>query len=182
MTRPVTYGALRSALERGSAAPRAVLFALVLCAGTPAPAAASLRATLNNVERLIDQWQIQEAAALLAPLLHSASNHPRVLQLQGEILINQGEYRKAHDTLKQAVRASRSSLPLKALRDLAGSTADTVKGHVKHVSQGGHFEIWTTRGKDELLVPFAGLALLVHVLRNRVASRTAAGNDYSGSR
>lgn len=132
---------------------------LTLLSPGSAASATPFRSTLGQVEHLIDQWRIEEAAAMLAPLLRSSPRHPKVLQLRGEILINQGKYRQAHDLLKGAIRGSRTSLPLKALRDLAGSTADMVKGYTSHRSPGGHFEIWTGKGKDELLVPFAAETL-----------------------
>jgi len=138
----------------------AFLAALLGIAQLSLPAvAASLRAQLTQVERLLDQWRIDDAAKALAPLVRSAPKHPLVLQLQGEVLFQRGEYKRAHELLREAVRHNRASLPLKGLRDLVGSTQEVVKGFVKHRSPSGEFEIWTARGKDEILVTFASETL-----------------------
>lgn len=138
----------------------AFLAALLGIAQLSLPAvAASLRAQLTQVERLLDQWRIDDAAKALATLVRSAPKHPLVLQLQGEVLFQRGEYKRAHELLREAVRHNRASLPLKGLRDLVGSTQEVVKGFVKHRSPSGEFEIWTARGKDEILVTFASETL-----------------------
>lgn len=134
---------------------------VTLAAPLPPPAhgAGRARGRLAQVERLIDQWRIREAEALLAPLLRDAPESSRVLQLQGEILLHRGDYDGAVKVLTRAARGRGGAGPLRALRDLVASTAETVKGYVKHRSSGGNFEIWTPPGKDELLAPFAAETL-----------------------
>jgi Flp pilus assembly protein TadD len=131
----------------------------ILAAAPCAWGAPPIRARVAQVERRLDQWRVAEAERLLVPLLRSHGRHPRVLQVHGELLLNQGRYSEAHKVLKQAVRRNRTSAALKALRDLAGSTAEATKSFIRHRSTGGHFEIWTSPGKDRLLATFAAETL-----------------------
>ena len=130
-----------------------------LAAAAPAGASPPPPSRLFHVAHLLDQWRVDEAERALRPLRRTHGRHPRVLQLEGELMLYQGRYAEAHERLRQAVRANRTSAPLKRLRDLAGATAETTRGFTRHLSAGGNFEIWTPRGKDELLAPFAAETL-----------------------
>ncbi len=120
---------------------------------------ASVRRQLNQVEKLLVEEQVEAADKLLAAAARLAPDQPRVLQLQAEVRFLKGEYESAAALAREAVRRSRTSLRAKALRNLASSTAEAVKGFVEHRSSGGHFRIFTPRGDEELLATFAGETL-----------------------
>jgi tetratricopeptide (TPR) repeat protein len=141
----------------------------IVAAAAPALGTPTVRARVAQVERRLDQWRVADAERLLVPLLASHGRHPRVLQVHGELLLHLGRYAEAYKVLKQAVRRNRTSAALKALRDLAHSTAETTKRYVRNRSPGGHFEIWTSPGRDRLLATFAAETL--------EATRTALERD-----
>jgi len=148
--------------------------ALALLLGAAAGAAAApppSRAQLIMIEQQLDRWQLPPAEADLDRLARSFPDDPRVLQLRGRALFYRGQYDRALPLLKQAVRGNRTSARLKYWRDLVGSTAEVVKGYTERRSAGGHFSVWTSRGKDELLAHFAGETL--------EAIRTAMGQDLA---
>jgi tetratricopeptide (TPR) repeat protein len=120
------------------------------------------RKQLANVERLLGQEQVAEAARLLAPLAvgaGAAAESPRALQLRAEILFLQGDYPRALEVAREAVRRAPAAGRARVLRGLITATAEAVKGYVALRSREGHFQIWTSPGKDELLAPFVGETL-----------------------
>jgi Flp pilus assembly protein TadD len=126
----------------------------------PGTAAANpARRQVQQIERALAASRTEEAAGLLGPLIKAAPDHPRLLSLQAELLFLQGEYRRALEVAREAVRRNRTSSRARALRNLIAATAEAVKGLVPHRSPGGHFVIHTPRGKDEVLAPFAGRTL-----------------------
>ncbi|MCC6748644.1 MAG: hypothetical protein IT371_13370 [Deltaproteobacteria bacterium] len=121
-----------------------------------APAATTVAARAQEVDRLLGEWRIEEAAALTHRLGAIAPGHPRVLAASGAVLFHQGQYDAALALLRAAERGQRGlAARFRPLTELVRSTAEAVKGFVEKKSPSGHFRIRTARGKDELLVPFA---------------------------
>jgi tetratricopeptide (TPR) repeat protein len=118
-----------------------------------------LRRQLNQVERLLVEEQVEAADRLLAAAARAAPDHARVLQLQAELRFLRGDYAEGTRLAREAVRRNRSSLRAKALRNLIAATAEAVKGYVEHRSASGKFRIFTSPGRDQILVPFAGETL-----------------------
>lgn len=141
---------------------------MLLVASTALAAPAS-RDQLAGVEQLIDSWLLPPAEAGLKQLERDHADDPRVLLLRARLHFYRGRYKEAGLLLKRAVRSNRTNSQLKYWRDLVEATAATTKGYVHHNSAGGHFQIWTARGKDELLARFTGDTL--------EAIRKALGQD-----
>ena len=155
-----TWSARIQARRRDGVSLAPLLLVLTLLLNVPGRGhAAPLRQQMQQVAQLLEQWREQEAARALAPLARSRPGHPQVLLLQGELLFRQGDYGASLRVLKEAARLDPASPQIKAVHDLVASTQSMVKDHAVHLSSGRHFRIWTARGADELLVPFAGETL-----------------------
>lgn len=135
------------------------IFCVLQVSGAAPAAALSFKARIAKVEQALLQWRVAEAEKALEPLARAAPNHPRILYLRGEILFLDGKYDEALKVLRAVVKKKRSSLQLKAQRDLVVATAAVVASYKEHRSEGGHFRIFTSKGRDELLAPFAAETL-----------------------
>lgn len=137
-----------------------MLYAGIVFYANEAKGIPGLRKHLNQIERLIAEWQITEARQWLQPLLQGAVDNPRVLQLHAEVLFLEGKYQEALIFVHEALQSSQSNVSrLKMLKSLIERTAQTVKGYVEYQSAQGHFRLWAPPGKDEILFPFASQAL-----------------------
>lgn len=129
-----------------------------------------------RVRLLIHEWRVEEAFAALQPLLASRARDPEVELLRGELSFLRGEYEAAAEQLKAALAHAKLSpaetLDARGLADLATSTAAVTRGFVEARSPGGHFILRYRRGKDEVLVPYAGEAL--------EKARAALAADFGG--
>ncbi len=165
---------------RPLASGRGILLGLIglLAAGIPTPnlAARHRDEALVQVQRLIHESRVEEAAALLAPLTKSRPHDPDVELLTGELQFLQGDYDTAAATMRAATTALRSSpaeaQEARAMTDLAASTAEVTRGFTEQRSPGGHFILRFRRGRDEVLAPYAGEAL--------EKARAALGADFAG--
>lgn len=129
-----------------------------------------------RVRLLIHEWRVEEAFAALQPLLTSRARDPEVELLRGELSFLRGEYEAAAEQLKAALAHAKLSpaelMDARGLMDLAASTAAVTRGFVEARSPGGHFILRYRRGKDEVLVPYAGEAL--------EKARAALAADFGG--
>jgi len=132
--------------------------------------------TLLNAQRLLNEWRIEGAAQVMAPLVSSRQHDPEVELVQGELLFYQGDYENAVSKLRagaQALRLSPSETQeVRSLIELAAASAEVTSGFVEQRSPGGHFLLRCRRGRDELLIPYAGEAL--------EKAWAALGEDFSG--
>lgn len=129
-----------------------------------------------RVRLLIHEWRVEEAFAALQPLLTSRARDPEVELLRGELSFLRGEYEAAAEQLKAALAHAKLSaaelMDARGLMELAASTAAVTRGFVEARSPGGHFILRYRRGKDEVLVPYAGEAL--------EKARAALAADFGG--
>ncbi len=119
----------------------------------------SLRRTLDSVEQLFDQWQVEKADQALQRAKALGPPTARHLRLSAELLFLRGDYSQALELARQAVRRQRGAQQARTLRKLIQSTREVTKGYVPYTSPKGHFQIWTSPGKDQLLAPFAAETL-----------------------
>lgn len=131
---------------------------------------------LLRVRLLIHESRIEEAAAALQALPNSRGRDPEAELLQGELLFLRGEYEAAAERLKAALAQARlpanEAQEVRGLAELAASTAAVTRGFVESRSPGGHFILRYRRGKDEVLIPYAGEAL--------EKARLALAADFGG--
>lgn len=123
-----------------------------------------------EIEFLLAQWQIEAAEAALEPLVARAPQQPEVLAAAASVRFHRGDHEAAVSLFERALAADTRRLlpaPLRELAAVARSTAELVRSFVSTRSAGGHFVIRTSRGRDQLLAPFAGEAL--EALRGRLA-------------
>jgi tetratricopeptide (TPR) repeat protein len=169
---PKTWAARRLLVLLGLVA------ALVLTTG-PAATGRPRDEALLRVRLLIHEWRIEEAYAALQPLVASRARDPEVELLQGELLFLRGEYEAAAERMKAALDRDRAKLQngeaqeARGLAELAASTAAVTRGFVEARSPGGHFIFRYRRGKDEVLIPYAGEAL--------EKARLALAQDFGGA-
>ena len=158
--------------------PRALLGLATLVALFPGEGAAARHRDegLVQVQRLIHEWRIDEAAAALAPLTRARPRDPELELLEGEVQFLQGDYEGATLAMRSALAALRSSSAdaqeARAMTELAAATAEVTRGFGEQRSSGGHFILRFRRGRDEVLAPYAGEAL--------EKARAALGVDFEG--
>ncbi len=139
---------------------RSLVFACAVACGLafagPAAAqdAAGLGDKLERVQRLLDDWQLVEAAAIAAELERTLPDVPPVQAVLGEVKFHQGDYEGARRLLRRASEGG-SADPL--LLQLAESTYEETAGFVSVESE--HFVLRTPAGKDEILADTALWAL-----------------------
>ena len=118
---------------------------------------------LTQVQRLLSEDRISEAATALAPLLGNNTKDPELELLRGELQFLQGEYAAGAERMRGALAVlklpAREAQDLRTLADLAAATAEVTRGFAEQRSVGGHFLIRYRPGRDELLLPYASEAL-----------------------
>jgi Flp pilus assembly protein TadD len=131
---------------------------------------------IAQVQRLIHEWRVDEAAAALAPLTRARPRDPELELLEGELQFLHGDYDGAATAMRSATAALHSSAAdaqeARAMTELAAATAEVTRGFVEQRSPGGHFILRFRRGRDEVLAPYAGEAL--------EKARAALGADFDG--
>ena len=131
------------------------LFTLVVGAAGPTRALSpdEVAERLRAGHQALDNWQLDEAAAIAQELERTLPDVPPVQALIGEVKFHTGDYEGAVRLLE---RAAEGGAPPRLL-PLAKSTRDETRGAVAHESD--HFVFRTPPGKDELLAPIALEAL-----------------------
>jgi len=164
-------------LRRRRHLPRAILGLLALWAASATAVLAGPRhrdEVLQSTQRLINEWRVDAAAQTLAPLLSSRAHDPEVELIQGELLFYQGDYEGAARSLRAALAALRlpaaEAQEVRSLSELAAASAEVTRGFAEQRSPGGHFLLRYRRGRDEVLIPYAGEAL--------EKAWTALGEDF----
>ena len=166
------------ALRAGRAwALAALVTAATLGTGTASAAVTRHRdEVLLTTQRQINEWRVDGAAQTLAPLLSSRARDPEVELVHGELLFYQGDYEGAAKELRSGLAALKlpaaEAQELRSLSELAASSAEVTRGFGEQRSPGGHFILRYRRGRDELLLPYAGEAL--------EKAYAALGEDFSG--
>ena len=146
-------GEMRS--RRLPASARRRLGLCVLAIAVPLRAAA---ATPEHTYGLVEEQRLEEAVRELEPMLRARPHDPEVAFVDGDLALHRGDYGRAAERFGEAAKLrGRVGEEAKQLRDLARSTEETTKGFV--ALRGQHFVVWHQPGKDNLLAPYALVAL-----------------------
>jgi tetratricopeptide (TPR) repeat protein len=106
-------------------------------------------ARIDAAQKLLDDWQLAEAAVIAEELYAALPDVPPVQAIVGRVKFHQGDFLGAKRLLE---RASEGGVDPELLA-LAGSTWEETKGSRSFASE--HFVVRTPPGKDELLAPIA---------------------------
>ena len=137
---------------------RRTLLPLLALLALPAPAlagAGEIHHRLGEAMRLLQDEAVEEARAVVEPLLAEAPDDPGAQLVTGVLRFLEQRYAEAVPLLEAAAKAS-PELAGEYLA-LARSARDITKGYVR--AEGEHFVVSTARGKDEVLVPYVLEAL-----------------------
>jgi tetratricopeptide (TPR) repeat protein len=145
---------LRRRLRLRVAVQSAALWPLVVVAGVLAAAGAEAgaEAVADRIARgnvALNDWQLDEAAALAAELDRTLPDVPPVQALLGAVKFHEGDFDAAVRLLRRAAETGERP----ALLPLAESTWEETRGAVRAESE--HFVVRVPPGKDELLLPIA---------------------------
>lgn len=133
---------------------RSLVTALLLVAtglGATAQAASGAQEEADNA---LEAWDIEGATAMIDRLLKDDEGEPFNLYLKGKLFLMQGDYKSAADWLQQAQTKEPNMLFQHHLQ-LALNTYEETKGYVHHRTKSGFFDIATSPGLDEVLIPYA---------------------------
>jgi hypothetical protein len=106
-------------------------------------------ARIDAAQKLLDDWQLAEAAVIAEALYAALPDVPPVQAIVGRVKFHQGDFLGAKRLLE---RASEGGVDPDLLT-LATSTYEETKGSRSFESE--HFVVRTPPGKDELLAPIA---------------------------
>jgi thioredoxin-like negative regulator of GroEL len=138
---------------------RRALAALVVSVAVAATAHAGGRISYGDyvrAVRAIDEQRLEEAEILVAELMKTAPDDADAQTLAAQLAFLDGDYEKARDLLdKIDIRKGLAA----ELKGLVASTLAATKGFDKKTSPGGHFVLFYSPGKDEVLVDLAAETL-----------------------
>ena len=142
--------------------------ALCLLVALPSTLSADVNQDAIDVLRLVGQWQVAEAERVMQRLRRSAPNEAIVTAIGGVLRFHQGAYGEAAQTIQLALDKLGKDAPsrLRPMARLARRTAKQTAAYVARKSDGGHFLIRVSPGRDELLLPFAADTL--ETIRERI--------------
>lgn len=115
-------------------------------------------AGLQQIEHLLDAWQIPEAEQAIEAYADDHGGSPEALYLQARLDFFQGRYERAVQRLNQALNQQQRP-DWEELRDLIEATHEVTKDHERHLSPKGYFAVYVEPGKDRALLPWAFEAL-----------------------
>ncbi len=155
---PVTTSRARRSSERRASQPglwMLTTLVVLLCAGQvqAAPTAEQVADRLSQGNAALNDWKLDDAAAIAQELDAQLPDVPPVQALLGAVKFHQGDYDAAVKLLRRAAEGGDAP----ALLPLAESTLKETQGFVAAESE--HFVVRVPRGKDELLLPIATAAL-----------------------
>ena len=111
-------------------------------------------ASPEHAFRLVEAQRIEEAAREIAPAVRAHPHDPEWAFVEGDLLLNEGQYARAAARLGEATKLrGEVGAEARTLRDLAQATAETTQGFV--ALRGQHFVVWHAPGKDALLASYA---------------------------
>jgi tetratricopeptide (TPR) repeat protein len=114
----------------------------------------------------LNDWQLDEAAAIAAELDRTLPDVPPVQALLGAVKFHEGDFDAAVRLLRRAAETGERP----ALLPLAESTLEETRGFVR--AESAHFVVRVPAGKDELLLPIALESL------EQAFARITAAFDY----
>lgn len=133
---------------------RSLFLTLVLAASVvraaPEELKAEAKARLQNLEQLLEDWNVAQARRELQELEKIVpQGMETLLYFQGRLAFEEGLYAEAVDLLKKAGLREGNGTYLRLAQD-------TLKVTSKHlVAESEHFSLFYPPGKDEVLVPYA---------------------------
>ncbi len=132
------------------------LLVILLVAGSAHGAGRATFGDYVRAVRAIEEQRLDEAEGLVAELVKSAPDDPDAQTLAAQMAFLDGDYARANEILaKIDVKKGLAA----ELKPLVASTMAATKGFEKKVSPGGHFVIFYSPGKDEILVDLAAETL-----------------------
>jgi tetratricopeptide (TPR) repeat protein len=158
------YRSVRAAIFSVGVVASAVSFPSTGARAAPSAESVADRIAQGNV--LLNDWQLDEAAAIAAELDRTLPDVPPVQALLGAVKFHQGDFDSAVRLLRRAAEAGDQP----ALLPLAESTLEETRGSVSRES--AHFVVRVPAGKDEVLFPIALESL------EQAFSRITAAFDY----
>lgn len=152
-TRTLRLATALSAIEFSAIAFSAIAFSAIAFSAIALPAraqdAAGVAARIEAVQHALDDWQLDEAAAISQELYRQMPDLPPVQAVTGAVKFHQGDYAGAVRLLERAAEGGAAP----GLLELARSTHEETKNFVSKESE--HFVVRTPPGKDELLADIA---------------------------
>jgi len=150
---------------------RAGLLLLVLLA--PATARG---ASLEQVARLLDGWDVTGAEAALAEIEAAGELPPKGVFLKARLRVFQGENQEAWNLLDGLSIDGGPEDEVERLRLAVKAVLETTRGWVETETPDGHFRIRHPRGPDAVLVPMLAEALTG--IRTRLGERLGVIPDH----
>jgi tetratricopeptide (TPR) repeat protein len=153
-----------------------VVLAFLPLTGTTPAQARHQEGPLARAHRLMGEWRVEEAERELRGHTPARGHEAEAALVQGELRFLLGDYEAAARGLREALAQLRlpaaEAAEWRTLQELSTSTAEVTHGFEEALSPGGHFRLRYARGKDALLVPYAGEAL--------ERAWAALGADFAG--
>jgi tetratricopeptide (TPR) repeat protein len=131
-----------------------VVGAALLLAAWPAAAQ-----SVDDVSRLMSQWQIAQAGEQIEQLEESQPGSPGVQFVRARYDFLQGRYDAALSRLDQLLHNTDANGEWQRFRNLVSNTKKVTQDYEKYTSESGRFEIYVEPGKDRVLIPYAMEAL-----------------------
>lgn len=136
-----------------------LLVSLVVAFGVLGSVPRAAAQTPESINNMLSAWQMADAKAAIDKLAATDAAGTDLLYLRARYDFFMGDYAAAVQRLDQAMNNGAVEGSVKQLRDLVEATRQVTKDYVKYTSPKGRFEIFVPKGKDQVLVPFAGEAL-----------------------
>ena len=115
--------------------------------------------TAREADKHLNEWQLADAAKLLAPHESTADVPAELAYALGRMAFVRGDYATAERRIKEALEKSPDRGPWQALRELIRSTHGALKGFHEHRTKDGRVVVRYSPGKDALLVPYVAEAM-----------------------
>jgi len=114
------------------------------------PASASLEGDFARAERLLLEWQFDDARRATRKLAKRAPRSDEARYMKAQLAFYDGDYKRA---LELVTPLDDDDVYGRAgyLRSLAASTHEATDGFASYRSEGGHFEVLYPPGKDEVI-------------------------------
>ena len=137
---------------------RCVCLIALLALSNPARAD-DVEAQKTLLAEQLDAWDLVESKKTLDALSAARPSDPDVLWFKGQLAFLRGRYAEAVGHYEAALVARPGDKHVAATLELAKSTLGVVKDFKEQQTSGGHFTLAWQPGVDEVLVPYADVAL-----------------------
>lgn len=153
-------------MRRVRTAAAALMLACALWGAGQAPAAAlDAKDVAREADKHLSDWQLADAAKLLAPYESASDVSAEVAYALGRMAFVRGDYATARRRIDEALEKSPGRGAWQAMRELVRSTHGALKGFHEHRTKDGRVIVRYSPGKDALLVPYVADAMEAIVKR-----------------